>query len=128
VPAALDALTGDFLVTKYLHSLSLRQRFLCTSPLQVNAVTVRAFEDESVGVVHILDPAEKVPRNLCLCGHPTKLFKNLWESPAVGGFQRCVHHFPGRASFRVDGAKVRVVAACCPWFLRAVRDAVATLA
>jgi len=36
----------------------------------------------------------------------------------------CVHHFPGWVSLRVDGACVRVVYACCPTFLLAVRDAV----
>jgi hypothetical protein len=37
----------------------------------------------------------------------------------------CTHDFPGRVSFRVDGAQVHVVSACCPLFLQAVKDAVA---
>jgi hypothetical protein len=37
---------------------------------------------------------------------------------------RCPHHFPGRVSFRVDGAHVRAVDACCRSFLQAVRDSV----
>ena len=37
----------------------------------------------------------------------------------------CTHDFPGRVSFRVDGAQVQVVSACCPLFLQAVKDAVA---
>ena len=37
----------------------------------------------------------------------------------------CTHDFPGRVSFRVDGARVQVVSACCPLFLQAVKDAVA---
>jgi hypothetical protein len=37
----------------------------------------------------------------------------------------CTHDFPGRVSFRVDGAQVRVHSACCPLFLQAVKDAVA---
>ena len=37
---------------------------------------------------------------------------------------RCVHHFPGRVSIRVDGTSVRVVAACCPWFLQEVKETV----
>jgi hypothetical protein len=36
----------------------------------------------------------------------------------------CTHDFPGRVSLRVDGAQVRVVAACCPLFLQTVKDAV----
>jgi hypothetical protein len=36
----------------------------------------------------------------------------------------CPHHFPGRVSFRVDEAHVRVVDACCRSFLDAVRDSV----
>ena len=41
---------------------------------------------------------------------------------------RCSRHFPGRVSFRVDRAQVRVVDACCILFLQTVRDAVGTLA
>jgi hypothetical protein len=41
---------------------------------------------------------------------------------------RCVHHFPGSVSFRVDGTHIRVVKACCASFLQVVRDAVGTLA
>ena len=37
----------------------------------------------------------------------------------------CTHDFPGRVSFRVDGAQVQVVSACCPLFLQEVKDAVA---
>jgi hypothetical protein len=40
---------------------------------------------------------------------------------------RCVHHFPGRVSIRVDGAHVLVVKACCASFLQVVKDAVGTL-
>jgi hypothetical protein len=41
---------------------------------------------------------------------------------------RCAHHFPGRVSFQVDDAHVRVGDACCPLFLQPVRYAVETLA
>jgi hypothetical protein len=36
----------------------------------------------------------------------------------------CRRHFPGRVSFRVDRAQVRVVDACCTPFLQEVKDAV----
>ena len=36
----------------------------------------------------------------------------------------CSRHFPGRVSFQVDDTRVRVVDACCPLFLQAVKDAV----
>jgi hypothetical protein len=37
---------------------------------------------------------------------------------------RCPHHFPGRVSFQVDEAYIRVVDACCPLLLQVVKDAV----
>jgi hypothetical protein len=37
---------------------------------------------------------------------------------------RCPHHFPRSVSFQVDEVHVSVVDACCPLFLRAVRDSV----
>jgi hypothetical protein len=36
----------------------------------------------------------------------------------------CSRHSPGRVSFPVDKALVRVVDACCPLFQQAVKDAV----
>jgi len=37
---------------------------------------------------------------------------------------RCQQHFPGRVSFYVDRAHVRVVDGCCDSFLQTVREAI----
>lgn len=40
---------------------------------------------------------------------------------------RCSHHFPGRASFRIDGERVHLVDGCCGAFLEEVREATAVI-
>jgi hypothetical protein len=54
VPAALELLTAELHFTHYFPRLSFREPLFRALPLEVNAVTARALEDESVGVVHTL--------------------------------------------------------------------------
>jgi hypothetical protein len=54
MPAALQSLASEFHVTKYFHGFALGQGFSIAFALEVHALAVRTFKDESIGVVHKL--------------------------------------------------------------------------
>jgi hypothetical protein len=52
VPAAVRLLAEDFHLAEKLYNFRLGDCFLTAFPLEINRMPLRAFENESVGVVH----------------------------------------------------------------------------